>query len=1043
MADYQDVSVRTAQDLASAFDMPGDAGAASISPLFIDGVNVDNLFRALGQQDFRSGGQQANSNARFWATPAREQSDTPIRDIIQIDLSTARLTNKVAFDLARFPHRAEVEYSINSTGSNWQPLLDAGGRPIVIETVDSNPPILSQNANQNLVHPHHFGAGHWQNQDIKTAPVVALRFRVVLTRPRGGVPPTNSQGDPLPYSLGVRSFVVGYEIEERFDIPERPLALGSTTLHQPIEATRDILGSTITFSERETPAQNLLGDGIWRSGPQPLPYAVVNLYADVQEDGEPQVIERFFIDPITSGCSVNVYYTEDIPDFDLDDPWVYIVWTPVARDFAVRRGFMRFDPTRARFFKFEFSDLAPEPYDATSAIVRKVKMFPGGLENRDPIDRSGNDGGSGTFVNAAIADLVAYQDNDLPVTQNLTDLSRGFSPTEVFYSTDPAAAARLRDLSEHYNFLPWQGGTQMPHWPSTQQHPCVEAEVLHDQRVAFYVALANLAAYRLDYGFEEDTEQYLEYFFDGQNFTNEGWLQEIGDVSTPQEIGGPWVITSKVLTSRSQVRGVQFATTQSPPMQLLPDDDFNSGVVAEEPPSYDTNGDRIYPYWLPFSSNGEALPEFTLSDEFATDVGTTVRIKREGANEQPALLDTHLWRNISRNYRTWLGITDRGLTYDDLAREQTEAETNAYGGIYNRQRITPAAGARIYAAARVFSKIDLGTPVYVQIFDELADGGVGAVVSETPATIEANKIVEWYTSYDTGSDVALASRSWDEVSMSVPTYSALNGETFAAIGTKAGAAQPTRLVARLVQKGKANASFYADTVSLFEESILWEFSNDGGQRWFPAPGVRNNPHGVLLFPAPNDTALLTTYDAIEGRHPSAAVPSYASLSSTRYADLEHDPRTQMPERNRLMWRATCGRPGQHVSALAVRPWYVNTTQGVLSREGVDIAGPNQALYDHFQPVAFDPRWRLWSKPVPQSWYFAFRQFILTPGAGYVPTPEGVVTLLGDSFVVPRVAIAPSTDVLGDALVIPVGGPTPPEEQPLNATLNEVIILRET
>lgn len=1029
MAD-QEVSVDFAQRLVS--DMPGDFGAREVSPVYMDGVDIDVLRAAINNADFRAGQRQA-AGSRFWATPARLQSDLPIRDIIEIDLAVSRLVNTVSFDLAHFPHRAEVEYSTTSNQNDWQPLRDSSGKAIVIETVDSNPPILAQNATQNLAHPHHFGAGHWMSQHVRLLPVSAIRFRIVLTRPNGGVPPTDSQGTAVPYSLGVRSFVVGYDIETEADIPTRPLVPGSRTTYQPIESTRDLLGSSVSYAKRENPAANLRTGGIWRCEPQPLPYAVVNLYLDVRSiSNNPTVIDRIFVDPVSSGCSVNLYYTIDTPDFTQPDPWIYVVWTSVGRDFALRRGFMRFAPTRATFFKMEFTDLAPEPYDSNQAIVRTVKMFPGGLESQDPISRSGNTGGAGTVVNVAHGALPMYDDgNDTPVTRSLTDLSRGYSPTEVFYSKDPAAAGRLADLSEFYNYMPWQGGTQAPHWPGTQTHPYVETEVLHDHRVAFFVALANVTPYRLDYAFEEDTDQYLEHFFDATNFENRGWIQRVQDVKTPHG-AGPYRLTSKVFKSRTNVRGVQFATTQSPPLQLLPDDDFNSGVVE---------GDQAH--WIPISSDDEADPYFAVSSEFSTDIGTTVQIRREGATEVAPRFNLNLYREISRNYGTYGEIMRQGLTYADLARTPTLAEQARFGGIKSRRPITPAYGARIYAAARVFSKIDLGEPVWIQIFDELANDGKGAVVSETPATVQANKIVEWYTSYDAGTLIALGQRTWSQVSQSYPTYSAMDSLAYDTVATMVGDAKQVRLTARLVQKGVANASFFADTVSLFEESILWEFSNDGGLNWYSAPGIRNNPNGVLLFPAPNETAYRNTYEAIEGQDPRPTHPTYNQFQATRWSAMEHAPRSNEPNRRELRWRVTCARGGQHVNGLSIRPWYVGQARGVLPHEGVDIAGPNVALYDHFAPIEMDPRWRLWHKPIPQAWYFFYRQFTLLRHDDYVQTAIGTNTVLPESFVVPRVGIVPSTDVLGDALILPVGGPTPPPQVPFTGVLVDAFILRST
>jgi hypothetical protein len=990
--------------------LPGDLGEQRVAPLFMGGVPVGNLADALARVDNQAG-QRQNAQTRFWATPVRAQEQDPIRDILEVDLSTTRLINTVSFDLAHFPHRAALEYSPTSTDA-WTPVLDQFGSPVVVEIIDSNPPVLPQNTSPGLAHPQHFGAGHWLPQDFKIDPIQASRLRLVLTRPFGGAPPINTQGATVPYSLGVRSFVTGYRVDSRADIPAREMLPGSLVEHRPIEYTRDLLGSTISFSERENLATHLLSGGIWRSEPQPLPYAVVNLYADVQDytSGTPlaTVIDRFFIDPITSGCSVNVYYTNDDVPIGVDDPWQYVNWTPVGRDFALRRGLMRINPTKARYFKFEFTDLAPEPYEADAPTVRLVRLFPDGMEGHDPITRSGNDGGAGTRVAGALDGILRFADgNNAPVTQGLTDLSRGYSPTEVFYSKDPAAAARLRELSEFYNYMPWQGGTQAPHWPGTQQHNYLITEVLHDQRVAFYVALSSLVAFRLNYDFNEDSVQYLEYFLDDSNIDSlGGWLLTDQDLATPTAEGGPWQATSKTMRSRSNIRGIQYATNQSPPLQLLPDDDFNSGATGQA---------FLLDNWQPFGI-GEDPPAFVPTNDYNTDIGTTVMVTREGTTETPPVADVpHRWSEIGLRYGTYDGIENAGLTYGDLESDADPTTQSRVGGIFNKTVITPALGSRIYAAVRVLSRVTLEEPLWVQIYDTLS----GKVLAEAPHQVVANQITEWDVSLDTGSSAVTSQRTWADVEGS--TYGDYEDQLWTQVASSVEYTS-IAVVVRLVQKGAPNASWYIDTLSLFEDSILWEFSNDDGATWYQAPGVRNNPDGALLFPDPVETAYANTYEAIEGSDPDPSVPTWGDLSGDSWWDLEHVERSLQPDNARLRWRVTCQRPGQHVNALSIRPWYVGTGLGEVGHDGANVAGPNAALYDHYQPIRFDPRYRLWSKPIPQSWYFFFRQFTLTRHTEYVSVPVTLPqNLLGDSIIVPqRPDIMYSADLLGDGLIIDTG-----------------------
>ena len=139
-----------------------------------------------------------------------------------------------------------------------------------------------------------------------------------------------------------------------------------------------------------------------------------------------------------------------------------------------------------------------------------------------------------------------------------------------------------------------------------------------------------------------------------------------------------------------------------------------------------------------------------------------------------------------------------------------------------------------------------------------------------------------------------------------------------------------------------------DNISVFEDSITWEFSNDGGATWYPAYDVRNNPRGVVTFPA-----------------------------------------AQQGQGTQLKWRLTAYRPGLSVSAIAIRPWYVTWPRGILPRTAGIGHGPNLSPQDHYAPVGQDPRWQLSSSPVPDSWFFAIRQAlaVASPGSDFPGPPQ--------------------------------------------------------
>jgi hypothetical protein len=181
--------------------------------------------------------------------------------------------------------------------------------------------------------------------------------------------------------------------------------------------------------------------------------------------------------------------------------------------------------------------------------------------------------------------------------------------------------------------------------------------------------------------------------------------------------------------------------------------------------------------------------------------------------------------------------------------------------------------------------------------------------------------------------------------------------------------QSRNFTVRIIQQSIGEDTWYVDSLALFEDPILWEFSNDDGNSWWPAIDVRNNPHGVLIFP--NDT--------------------------------DYDP----DDSSGLRWRVTGYRPNLHISALDIRPWYAETTFGIPPREPGVSGGPNIQPIDHYPMIEDDPFFQQWSGLVPQDWYFTYRQLLLLDRQ-YVPVTTVVQP---DLFANPYVFLAPSIAIV--------------------------------
>ncbi|MGW7100376.1 poly-gamma-glutamate hydrolase family protein [Streptomyces sp. NPDC054838] len=300
---------RIARPVQGTGAVSGDYGIPPLAPLTVDGMPMDAVKDALRLRNARQAG---GNNERFWSSPPRLNGD-PLREVFEFSLSSERPINRVAFALARFPQRAWVQY--RDRDGVWHPLQQARtASPVQISIMDSLPAIIPTGvADDGRLHPQHFGSGHWMAQLVDVVPVKASRFRIVMTRLPSSSAPRGADGQAVPYSLGVKDAQVSYRVASPDDLPWLPQADQDHTV--PIAGSTDLLGSQVEYVVRRNRAANLLppARGVWRCAPQPVPNAVVSLHLDLRtSEGEPQVVDRLYLDPVTSGPSVNLYYTDKL-----------------------------------------------------------------------------------------------------------------------------------------------------------------------------------------------------------------------------------------------------------------------------------------------------------------------------------------------------------------------------------------------------------------------------------------------------------------------------------------------------------------------------------------------------------------------------------------------------------------------------------------------------------------------------------------------------------------------------------------------------------
>jgi hypothetical protein len=612
------------------------------------------------------------------------------------------------------------------------------------------------------------------------------------------------------------------------------------------------------------------------------------------------------------------------PSFALGSvcPWGFIgglgsayescAWVMIPRSYVLSQGYVEFDPVLASAWKFEFTALQPETYEYLAPPVQTARVFPASAmpaaSESDPTSPAVLD--DGLAVTQAMAPTIVF--GDAPPANPAPPAGGTVLPTEALYAPDLTAAAQMAAAGGAlYSFQPWQA----PHViPASAAGPSAysQVSVTNAQRVGYFVALSGISMYVADYGAADDTAQYTENFATDSDVSvsslapgSWAFLPGIGLV-TPGNISPEGATAqSQVLNSANVVTGVQFATVQSPPVQLLADPDFSQPG---------------FPGWEPV---GDALP--LAASAASAQLGTMVQVTRGGALNAAAQQPSS-WSSLESGYGSWQALETAVPAWLDFGAPL--AATSIGGIAYSDAPVVTSPGGRAYAAARVFSPVALTAPLVLQ----LLDGETGTVLAEAEQTVAGGTVTEWFAGFTLGSGEA-SSNAWQDVETLYPTWSAAvgSGDDWEQIDTSIIPLGAT-VTAQLIQEISTGDSWSVDNISVFDDAIAWQFSNDGGSTWYDAYDVRNNPRGAVLFPSPGQG-----------------------------------------QGTQLMWQVSGYQPGLTVSAITIRPWYVTSPRGVPPRPAGIGHGPNMSPLDQYPAIEDDPRWQMSSGPVPDDWFFAVRQ----------------------------------------------------------------------
>lgn len=487
------------------------------------------------------------------------------------------------------------------------------------------------------------------------------------------------------------------------------------------------------------------------------------------------------------------------------DRYAEMTWTPVFRDYVLRKGLLHIPPTRAKYWKFEFTQLVAEHYESFVPIRRAVKLFPSKVVEAHAALATGknwtpkNPGTSGIKTALDLSDVNRYADAVGLLREASVDTSRSHTATEALYVPDPGRAAEIAKYGWIWSYQPWHIGATSPRFTHTQRHEYETVTVAHSTKIGFFAGLKALQAYRLDYLIDDDTEQYDEHFHDQVHIdaaSDVAWQEN--RVSTYSSSA---TVTSKAFNSKRPVRGIQFASVQSDAFSLLPDEGFRD--------------EDLLKHWREYGDASlQRLPD------------RTVRVNRGWSQRTYGDIETQPALDTYANME--------GRLYGEL---EGDLPNGLAGGGITSEAVTPSASGRVYAAARVAASEALAGPVTLEIVSVNGD----TVLASAERSVTAGQEESFHISYRVGS--AIDRLAYADIEGDL--YGGLDGTTYASHET---VAIDGDVYARLTQPGRFDDAFLVKRLSLFDAALTWEFSNDDGATWWDGTDVRNNPEGVLTFP---------------------------------------------------------------------------------------------------------------------------------------------------------------------------------------------------
>lgn len=163
----------------------------------------------------------------------------------------------------------------------------------------------------------------------------------------------------------------------------------------------------------------------WYSKPNPSKFAVESLYFDISDaDGNPQVFDRVYLNPITTGPYFNVYTSSDGVPGTTREEWEKKNWTRVPQTYQLTKaqGYVMPSPVTTKYVCIEFTHLQAIQYNGSDSSTQVVyQKHPKWVLDYFLIQLAGSQETSKFVVNST---TVVYNALDLAYNYYLDDIGQ-------------------------------------------------------------------------------------------------------------------------------------------------------------------------------------------------------------------------------------------------------------------------------------------------------------------------------------------------------------------------------------------------------------------------------------------------------------------------------------------------------------------------------------------------------------------------------------------------------------------------------------------